>query len=122
MNISTPKQVIDPKALARLHKLGGDELVDKMIDLFLPHTKSRVEAAHAALESGLLPEVERAAHAIRSSCCNLGADELGELAGTIEQLAYERRGEELAPLVHNLDDALARVKSRLEQERRAGES
>ncbi len=120
--ISTPMQVIDPRALARLRKLGGDELVHKMIDLFLPHTKSRVEAAHAALDSGLLSEVERAAHAIRSSCGNLGADELGELAVTIEQLASEQRGADLTPLVHDLDEAFARVKSRLEKERRAGSS
>jgi two-component system, sensor histidine kinase and response regulator len=113
-------QVIDPKALFRLKKLGGDELVQRMIDLFLPHVQSKVEAARAAMASGQLEELERAAHSIRSSSGNLGAEELGRISGDIEKLASERRGDEVAPLVPTLEEAFARVRSRLEQERSTG--
>ena len=112
-------QAIDPKALARLRKLGGDELVHKMIDLFLPHAESKVRAARTALGLGRFEEVERAAHAIRSSSGNLGADDLGRIAADIERLASERRGDDIAPLVDALDNAFARVRSQLEQERGA---
>jgi HPt (histidine-containing phosphotransfer) domain-containing protein len=91
-----------------------------MIDLFLPHVESKVQATRTGILAGRLEEVERAAHAIRSSSGNLGADELGAIAGSIETLAMERRGQEIAPLVLALEDAFTRVRDRLRKERDAG--
>jgi two-component system, sensor histidine kinase and response regulator len=112
-------QVIDPRALSRLKKLGGDELVHRMIDLFLPHVQSKVDAARSAAASGKLEELERAAHSIRSSSGNLG-DELGYIAGEVERLASGKRSEEVAQLLPGLEAAFSRARRRLEQERGAG--
>lgn len=112
--------MIDPKAISRLKKLGGDELVRKMIDLFLPHVQSKVEAARAAFDSGQLEDLERAAHSIRSSSGNLGAEELGRISGDIEKLASQRRGNEIGVLVPTLEEAFSRVRIRLEEERSTG--
>jgi two-component system, sensor histidine kinase and response regulator len=103
-----------------LKKLGGNDLVHRMIDLFLPHVQSKVDAARSAAASGKLEELERAAHSIRSSSGNLGAEELGHIAGEVERLASGKRSEELAQLLPGLEAAFSRARRRLEQERGAG--
>jgi two-component system sensor histidine kinase/response regulator len=90
---------LDPTALQRLQRLGGDAFVIKMIDLFVDYVGGRVAAARQAHAAGDLPAVRDAVHPIKSSAGNIGARRLHELAQQIEQLTKQGQLEVLdAPL------------------------
>ena len=92
-----------PDALERLAEWGGDELVSKMVELFLQVTPDRVQAIRSGLRDEDMKKVERGAHSLRSSAGNLGAKRVQELAGRIEELASLGNREGLAPLVGELE-------------------
>jgi CheY-like chemotaxis protein len=89
-----------------------------MIELFIENAGSKVQAALAHYAAGNMLEVERAAHSVNSSSGNLGAIELRSLAVKIERLAAEKNLEAVGMLMGALNEAFARVTTRLEEERR----
>src|SRR6185369_5296333 len=72
MPVSQPSQ-LDPVALERLRRLGGEEFTRKMIDLFLSYSAQKIGEARRALEAANLDAVAKAAHPVRSSAGNVGA-------------------------------------------------
>ena len=107
---------LDPQALERLRLLGkGVKFVGDMINLFLSYAPDRLAAAHAGLQSGDLRAVAAAVHPLKSGAGNLGAHAVQELAGQIEQLATEQKPDTLPALLQELDLALARAQTRLEE-------
>ncbi len=111
------RQIIDAEALARLNRLGGDELVCRMIDLFLPHAENTIARARASLAAGELPGVHRAVHSLRSSAGNLGARELETLSGLLENLPLDSDQMAFRHLLAQLEDAFARARIHLLKER-----
>jgi HPt (histidine-containing phosphotransfer) domain-containing protein len=89
-----------------------------MIDLFCSHAEPKLGLARESYDAGELEAVERAAHSIRSSAGNVGAEELREIAGRIETLASKRDHAGLLPLLSDLDEAFQKAKAILEQEKR----
>lgn len=85
------REGLDPEALERLRRLGGNDLVRRMGELFLAVGEDRRAAARAGLESGDLESLERAAHSLKSSAGNMGAATLMERAGDLERAAEEAR-------------------------------
>lgn len=114
----TEQKCIDETALERLRAVGGRKLVRQMIDLFLSNAPERIEAARSGEKAGDLRAVERAAHSLRASAANFGANVLYELAGEIERLALENRGDKISSLLRDLEEAFAQVKTRLEEEKK----
>jgi two-component system sensor histidine kinase/response regulator len=106
---------IDIQALERLGRLGGQELISKMVALFTSHAESALRDAATGLSSGNFDRVRRAAHSLKSSAGNLGAQRVQDLAGRIEQLAEECSGG-IQPLLTELEDAYLKAKGRLSQE------
>ncbi len=104
---------IDASALERLRKLGGDALLTKMVDLFISHAEPTIEEASAGAESGNLEVVRRAAHSLKSSAGNLGAQHVQRLAEKIELTAEHRETAELNKLMASLKDAYAEAKAQL---------
>ncbi|MFN2383837.1 MAG: Hpt domain-containing protein [Gemmatimonadota bacterium] len=78
---------IDPEALNRLRRLGGEALLLKMRDLFLEHAPLRLEAIRQGRCASNLSAISRAAHSLKSSAGNLGAGALLDAAGRLESLA-----------------------------------
>src|SRR5512141_119812 len=95
---------IDMLVLERLRKLGGEELLSKMISLFTSHAESGIQEAATALSSGDFDGVLRASHSLKSSAGNLGAQKVQDIADQIEQLAEQRSGE-IAALLIDLERA-----------------
>lgn len=112
------ERCIDDAALEKLRKLGGPEFVVKMLDLFLENAPVRIEAARAGQRAGDLKAVEMAVHSLKSSAGNLGARELQQIAGRIEDLAEAGKGDGLSALLDDLESTFARVKTCLEAERK----
>jgi HPt (histidine-containing phosphotransfer) domain-containing protein len=109
--------LIRQASLANIRRLGGDELLYKMIDLFLDNTPPRLEALRNAQAAGNLKAMSLEAHALKSSAGNFGALPMMDLAGRIEQLASEGGSEELPELVGHLQARFEQVRDRLAQER-----
>ncbi len=111
---------LDPRAIARLRRLGGDRLLREMLRLFLQHAPGSIAAAVAAHRDGDLRGVEQAVHSLKSSAGNVGARAVQELAGTVEQLAESAqsaegpRAEQIGPRLHDLQSALERILPHLE--------
>jgi two-component system, sensor histidine kinase and response regulator len=91
---------IDRAVIERLDRLGGKKLATGMIDIFLEHAPTRIDAAQAALAVDDVEEIRRAAHSLKSSAGNLGATRLQALCETIERIAQKQETNgEIAGLV-----------------------
>ena len=111
-------QNLDPEALQRLHRLGGNAFVCRMIDLFLDYTGLKIIEARAARDTGNYLAVEKAAHPLKSSAGNIGAGRIQTLAAQIEELAKQGPSEALNAALDELAQAFATVKPELEEKRR----
>jgi HPt (histidine-containing phosphotransfer) domain-containing protein len=108
-------QDLDHTVLEKMRNLGGDKFIGELIDLFLEHVPKKLEEALAGEKSGDLDAVERAVHSIKSSAGNLGAINIQYLAGQIEQLAADRQGDAIPPLMRELEAALPRIQPHLQE-------
>lgn len=107
---------LNPAALERLRKLGGDKFLVDMINLFLSYGSTKVAEARRAHQAGNLVAVADAAHPIKSSAGNVGAERLQQAAMSLEQSAKEGRAADVAAQVDELETAYAQVKGLLETE------
>lgn len=105
---------LDPAAMQRLQRLGGDGFTGKMIELFLGYAVEKLTDARRELETGTLAGVSNAVHPLKSSSGNVGARRMQELTLRIEEAAGASRREEVAALLADLDAAFAAVKPELE--------
>ncbi len=114
--MDTESDAIDRRVLNRLRKIGGDALLSNIVSLFVSHAEPTIRKATAGFEVGDLESVQWAAHSLKSSAGNLGAQQLQNLAGMIEQLAEDQRAEEIQPLLAELEKVYLRAKARLAEE------
>jgi HPt (histidine-containing phosphotransfer) domain-containing protein len=113
------KDELDPKAMERLRLIGkGVKFQQDMIDLFLSYAPAKLADARAGLQSRNLQAVANAVHSLKSGAGNMGARTVQNLAAQIEQLATEDKAETLPSLLQELDLALARAQSQLEETKR----
>ncbi len=103
--------------LAMLRRVGGDQLICELIDLFLEGTPGKLEAAQAALAAGDADRLGRMAHGLTSSAGNLGASELQQAAYALERCAGDGSGD-LAELLRHLQASWERARDRLTETKR----
>lgn len=109
--------MLDDEALVRLDRIGGDEFVVEMIELFLEHAPGRIAAVRSALDAGDLPAVRQAAHSLKSTAASLGARVVQATAEAIELHARDGAATPIPPLLEELGGQYAQVRARLEVER-----
>lgn len=105
---------IDEKALATLKEIGGDDFLRQMIDAFLQYTTRVIGEAREGLATGNLEPVTRMGHSLHSGARSLGAMRIMELGGRIEAAGHERRLEDLARLLLEMEVAFEAAKAELE--------
>ncbi len=88
--------------------------MQEIIDLFREHTPQRIEAAREGLRSGVLDEVARAMHSLKSSAAMIGASRVEEIARRMEETATQQRADRLASQLSDLDTAVAQVETYLQ--------
>ena len=98
--------VLDPDALARLHRLGGAGFVAELLRLFDEQGSARVAAITSAAAAGDLETVRRSAHSLVSTAGNLGARRLQALATAIERAVASHDTAAVSTLVPTLAPAL----------------
>jgi HPt (histidine-containing phosphotransfer) domain-containing protein len=108
------QEVIDPRALARLQEWGGDKLLRELVRIFLDNSPIRVGQIRAAVDGGDIKDAERAAHSLKSSAANLGAERLRALASEVERTASSADLEATRDRLGELEGAWKRVVSALE--------
>lgn len=107
--------VVETEALDRLREWGGDDLVVKMLKLFLEHGPERVEEIRTGLESGALDVTQRGAHSLKSSAGNLGARRLQAGAARMEDLAEDGDPEAVEEFLPSLESAFRDARASLEE-------
>ena len=105
----------NPAAIQRLLEAGGPALLKQMVGLYLENTPKRIAAAVAGEQAGDWTAVELAAHSMKSSSSYLGLPGLAEQAARIEDLAVQRRGDEIRPLLQDLSGAFPAVHALLKK-------
>lgn len=100
---------IDFTAIERLLEWGGPALQQKMIDLFLENGPERIQSVRSGIESGDFGTAERAAHSLKSSAGNLGANRLQELARQMEEALEAGNGARAGELVPEMEEHLTQT-------------
>lgn len=117
MSADEGRRVLDPAALERLARIGGQSFLVEMIELFLEHAPQRLATARAAFDAGEITAVYRAAHSLKSTAGNLGARALQDIAEQAEGRASAGDVEALPPLLTEMEERYERVRAELESER-----
>lgn len=104
---------LDPAAMQRLQRLGGDGFTGKMIELFLGYAAEKLADARREFETGTLAGVSKAVHPLKSSSGNVGARRMQDLTQRIEQAAGAGRRDEVAALLAELNAAFVAVQPEL---------
>ena len=97
----------DSEAVARMRRLGGDDLVRKVSGLFIETGRLRMTDLRGGVAAADLTAVARAVHSIRGSAGNVGALSVLQCATEIEQAALGARADEMPALVARLEVAMA---------------
>ncbi len=103
-------------AIQMLLRVGGPDLLLKMVDSFLKQVPQRIEAIRGGLAGGDLSAVHIAAHTLKSSAAQLGAEEMRGLCAEIEARAHAKEGDGIAALLGKLEAEAVGVRARLESE------
>lgn len=98
--------VVDLSQIERLGEWGGVPLQRKMLDLFLSGAPERIDQIREGLGSGDWEGAERAAHTLKSSAGNVGAQRLQMRAQEAEGLAEKEQTAELLDLIPSLEEEL----------------
>jgi CheY-like chemotaxis protein len=110
MLTDTAPQVFDEAEL--LARVEGDrELMEELIGLFLDETPKLVENVRRAWSSRDLDALQRAAHALKGTCANLGARPATRAALGVESAAREGDIDGLDDLVTTLVRAVAELRA-----------
>ena len=107
---------LNPAALERLVKLGGDKFASDMVTLFLSYGGSKVAEARQVQQSGNLAGVADAVHPLKSSAGNVGATRVQALATSLEEAAKAGKADQVTAQMDELEQAFAEVKTLLESE------
>ena len=80
--------ILDMRVIRSLKEMGDDDpnLFLELLELFFENSQKHLNDLKAALDAGEPKRVERIAHTMKSSCANLGANQLAELCLQLERL------------------------------------
>ena len=108
---------VDRRVLEDLRELGGDELVEELIQTFLEDAPAHLRALREAVRGGEAPGVRRLAHALKGSCGSMGTTEMARLSETLERAGASGDLSGAEELLGRLEEEFGRVGAALEAER-----
>ena len=110
MTESTP---IDPEAIERINRIGGSNLIVRMIGVFLENAPAHLEAIENAEKEEDWESVGKSAHALKSSTGNIGANSLFDLFDRIERMVVNQECEGIAERITKLRPLYESARKRL---------
>ena len=117
---TAPDDVLAPDALEQLASIPGAEtsgLVDRVITVYLETSLPLGGVIREACERGTPEEVARAAHRLKSSSREIGANRVAKLSDELEQIARAGGLGGVDELAAQLERELESVRQRLESRR-----
>lgn len=108
---------LDPAAIERLHHIGGEDLVNQMIQLFIQDSSQRITTAGHAVGEKNFDLISKSMHALKADAGNIGAEHLEQMAIQAESLADEHAVEQLMDLLHKIESEFQQVRTALESGR-----
>lgn len=115
MSTDTP---IDPEAIENLRALNpddGDAFLKDIIGIFLEDTPMRIAELKQCLITYDQPKFTRAAHSIKGSASNLGANHVRSIAEKIEHQSRNSGLGDMEPLIGQLESEFATAKAELDR-------
>jgi HPt (histidine-containing phosphotransfer) domain-containing protein len=109
---------MDRNALQRLERVGGADLLVRIIDQFLASARQRLETACDCGKSGNLETLGKTLHSLKDAASNLGALGVRDLSAHIERLSVQGAKDLILPLLCQLDRMLQQTEHWLLSERR----
>ena len=94
-----------------------ESILGKLIDVFIENTPRVIEEARGALATRMSPHLERAAHTLKGSCSNFGAERMRAACERLEHAARTGNLENAAGLLKEIDNEFELVRLALEHER-----
>ena len=94
--------LIDPGVLRNIAALAKPALLNSMIDLYLQHSPSLIEAIETAAANMQADALSQAVHTLKSSTANLGGIRLATVAKECEVLVREGAVTQVAPIVSRI--------------------
>ena len=120
--MSPESEVLDPSAMERLRRIGGDRLIEKMLVSFQAFSTEKVAEIKSSIAQERWKEAGLAAHALKSSAGNVGAMELQRLSFAVECAGREDDGESIPELATELLAAFEAAKVALAEIHDPGET
>ena len=120
--MSAQSEVLDPGAMERLRRIGGDRLVEKMLVSFDAFANEKVTEIRQAVSEQNWTQAGQAAHALKSSAGNVGATDLQRISFELDSHGREADGESIPALVAELITAFEAAKSALAEIHEPGET
>jgi HPt (histidine-containing phosphotransfer) domain-containing protein len=114
-----PQSVIDQKVLDNIRALqeeGKEDLLNKIITIFLNDSPERLEELRKAVNSGDAPSINRIAHTLKSSCANLGAMNLSSHFKEMEAMGRTNSIEQAPELLSQIEVEFKAVEAALRAE------
>jgi CheY-like chemotaxis protein/HPt (histidine-containing phosphotransfer) domain-containing protein len=111
---------IDIDTIAGFRELAGDsksDLLVQLIDVFLENTPKVLSEARAALGANASPQLARAAHSLKGSCSNFGAERMRAACQRLEEFANRGVLEGAGELLDAVESEFSYVRVALERER-----
>jgi CheY-like chemotaxis protein/HPt (histidine-containing phosphotransfer) domain-containing protein len=113
------QSVIDQKVLDNISALqeeGKEDLLNKIITIFLNDSPERLEELRKAVNSGDAPSINRVAHTLKSSCANLGAMNLSSHFKRMEAMGRTNSIEHAPELLSQIEIEFKAVEAGLRAE------
>jgi CheY-like chemotaxis protein len=100
--------LVDREAV--LSRVGGDPvLLGEVVDLFLRDSAELVNEMREAVKAGDAARLTRAAHTLKGTAANLGAESVRELALKLEQMGGAGDAAEISKTLGAVESALAKA-------------
>ena len=112
--------IVDAQILAGFREMGADRggsLLGSLIETFLENTPQVIAAAREALAGRVSAELERAAHTLKGSSSNFGAERMGAACAELERAAHDGVPDGAAAMIAAIESEFASVRIALERER-----
>lgn len=104
--------VLDLNMLNELREIMEDDF-PSLLETFLSESSRQYQDAAGAWQSSDMDQLRRAAHSLKGSCANIGAQELHQTCSDIEHAAKAGEGEAIPDLLNVADQQLKVVQGEI---------
>lgn len=106
---------LDPASLNTLREIGGNALVEDVLNLFRTNTEQHIATLRTGLRNRDREAVRHAAHSLKSTAANIGALNLAELARVLENAARNNTLQFDSQVAESLQTEYKEILQRLSQ-------